>query len=603
MSQAVTTGTWKARLGRVLDLTGRLALPLGVGAVLGYYASDAGMPWLPSFVSALTVLATCALLAIVIGKWLQGTALVETREGIGLRRRVAVLLGLAVLAAGAQLAVYYMRGPSPLTAMSETELDRAWRLDTRQYQIIDDELTALIDRLEGATMFESEHALGAEEEAELLDAWRALYDSAIVLEQTRIFYEDWYRFDPSRAQRRQHVRAFLLSYAAELSLFEKSSRFAALVVANSNAKKFLDVPHAEIGLPADAFSRFRQELHGARDQARVVAGRQYLTFLDTTLHARRDAPGWNADWLWGRIDRNLQMLDDEHLIDTAEISVRADVQGLKRTVRRAWYPAQKEVAELMGDVRVKRVGWYLISDEQYETLRSELEPGDIVITRKNWYLSNLGLPGFWSHAIFYIGDPDTLDDYLDDENVRAWVRETTGRDESFAQMMTERFPVRWARYRRGTDHPYELIEAVGEGVLLNTLPSAGGDYLAALRPRLDKLAKAQAIAEAFTHLDKPYDYDFDFATDHALVCTEVVWRSYRPGPGKTGLDLTLHNVAGRQTLHANEIIHAWADARGTENAQLDFVYFIDVTEDDTQAFVSDEDSLATSYERVKIGLN
>ena len=74
------------------------------------------------------------------------------------------------------------------------------------------------------------------------------------------------------------------------------------------------------------------------------------------------------------------------------------------------------------------------------------------------------------------------------------------------------------------------------------------EYLAALRPRLDKVAKAQAITEAFTYLGKPYDYDFDFATDHALVCTELVWRAYRPREDKPGLDFDLVDVAVAETM-------------------------------------------------------
>ncbi len=40
--------------------------------------------------------------------------------------------------------------------------------------------------------------------------------------------------------------------------------------------------------------------------------------------------------------------------------MRADLQVVKRSVRRTWFPAQKRVAEWMGDVRTRRPGRYLI---------------------------------------------------------------------------------------------------------------------------------------------------------------------------------------------------------------------------------------------------
>jgi hypothetical protein len=120
-----------------------------------------------------------------------------------------------------------------------------------------------------------------------------------------------------------------------------------------------------------------------------------------------------------------------------------------------------------------------------------------------------------------------------------------------------------------------------------------------LRPRLSKVAKARAIVEAFGHLDKPYDFDFDFATDHALVCTELVWRSYRPSEDLPGLDIPLEELAGRRTLPANAIAKLFADEHGRDDAQLEFVYFLDAIEKERRAVVSDEATFLESHARAK----
>ena len=67
-----------------------------------------------------------------------------------------------------------------------------------------------------------------------------------------------------------------------------------------------------------------------------------------------------------------------------------------------------------------------------------------------------------------------------------------------------------------------MIEAIGEGVSFTSLEhSAACDSLAVLRPRLPRAERAQALCRAFHYAGRPYDYNFDFATDSELVCLAV----------------------------------------------------------------------------------
>ena len=215
-------------------------------------------------------------------------------------------------------------------------------------------------------------------------------------------------------------------------------------------------------------------------------------------------------------------------------------------------------------------------------------------------MSNVGLPGFWPHAILYLGEPAKLINYFDTAEVAAYLKGVTGQEITFEQYMSERFGQKWQRYLAGTGQSdYHVIEAIKYGVVMNPLSKACGDYMAAMRPCLDKTVKAQAIITAFTHLDKPYDFDFDFATDNALVCTELVWRCYRPDTTKIGLDLKTVEMGGRQTLPANEIAKYFVQQKGQPEHQLEFVCFIDASEKDEHAFFSEEQSFVQSVERPK----
>lgn len=273
---------------------------------------------------------------------------------------------------------------------------------------------------------------------------------------------------------------------------------------------------------------------------------------------------------------------------------------LRARMHRLWFPAQKRVVEWMGDTKWRRIGRNLIAPEQLEEMGPHLAPGDILLMRKNWYLSNLGLPGFWPHAELYIGGPEKLEAFSIRPEVLAFMTDWTGRKISLTEYLQDEFPDSWETYVAGHDGASHcIIQAISEGIVLSTLKQGTGDYLAALRPRISVAARARAIIEAFGHLDKPYDFDFDFTSDEALVCTELVWRCYRPTPGKEGLRFTLVEIAGRQTLPANEIAGLYVTERHQPDRQLDFVYFLDASEKHQKGFVADEATFVESYERTK----
>ncbi len=598
----ILAGTRRAWWGRFLDALGQLGLPLGIGLVAGFWIADRGVRWLPSMLSTVLLLAAACLLLIGAGYWLRGRAVEESPLGRRVRKRVVVLLALALTALGARLALFWVVQPSPLTQLSETARAEAFAIDSQRYRDYDRALELLVRRLESEPILDvaGDRVLTDEQERLLLDAGAAAYDQAFALDAVRLFWEDWYRFDPSRAERAAHVDSFLLTFASELSLYEKGLRLVRRVTRNPSAVRFLDAPHPERGLPAGAFSRLREQLQGSRDQARVLAGANYREWLARTLAARGEVEARGHGWLWRAIDDHIASIKALQPLERAVATVAGDLTLWRRGLRRVWFPAQQGVAELMGDVRTRRIGWYLIEEPQLDAMAAQLQPGDVLLSRKNWYLSNVGLPGFWPHAILHLGTPEELAAAFDTPEVRAWVRAETGHDEGLPALLAQRHPALWRRYLGGDgDHPYRVIEAISEGVVFNTLPHAAGDYLAALRPRLPSLAKAQAIATAFAHLEKPYDFDFDFATDHALVCTELVWRAYRPAAGKDGLRLPVAPLAGRQTLPANEIAHLYADERGRRDRQLDFVYFLDARERQRRAVVADEVAFAASWRRPK----
>jgi len=49
---------------------------------------------------------------------------------------------------------------------------------------------------------------------------------------------------------------------------------------------------------------------------------------------------------------------------------------------------------------------HLISSENIADIQTQIEPADIFFQRREWYLTNAGIPGYWTHAALYVGSPE-----------------------------------------------------------------------------------------------------------------------------------------------------------------------------------------------------
>ncbi len=589
------------KLGNFLKIAGIALLSSIFTLSAGYYIGDKGMRWFPD---TWYLLLMCLFLGIccLLGSTFIAGPLRTTEKGKRLKKRVFVLSlmmpGIClILFVGCQL-----QKRTPLTALDHGDLETAIAAHLELLETYDKEMESLLGQMHTHPALErtENRPLSLSEETFLRDAWLGLYEYAFGIDQIREFYRDWYRFDISRSQRPRHVQSFLLQYAADVILYDKALRAIDLLKQNPNAVKLLNAPHPESGLGANSFSRFQLDLFGADCHTRIYSSRLYAEWLRHGLNA--DSAAWSGPCLglWETAETRLAILDKMDVIDRSRILLDADLELIRQGASRTWFPLQKGVAEWMGDTRLHRVGKYLIDPPLREALNDRLQPGDILLSRKNWYLSNVGLPGFWPHAILYIGQPEKLAAYFDDPAVTAYLTTLTGENITFAQYMNSRFAQKWLQYQAGNGKTdYHVIEAIKYGVLLNPLEKACGDYLAAVRPKLDKVAKAQAVIQAFAHLDKPYDFDFDFATDHALVCTELVWRSYQPDTHKQGLRFDLVEIAGRKTLPANEIAKCYVQGAENGNCQFEFVCFIDAAEKEQKAYFAAEADFIESVKRAK----
>jgi len=362
-----------------------------------------------------------------------------------------------------------------------------------------------------------------------------------------------------RRAARLHATALILSY-------DLAARFVATFEGKPVAQRKINEAEPRWNLPADTYDTLRYAL-AHREYQRLLARALALepaadappapaNFAPALAQARPRVAAARAGWL------------------TRKLASRADT--LRDVAGLGFYRASSRVSILVGDARLRapRQGRALISPQQLHELRGKLRPGDILIERRNWYLSNAFLPGYWPHAALYVGTAEDLRalGLADDPRVARHLAEFSKPDK--------------------LGHAPAVIEAMSEGVVFTSLDYSAGhaDGVAVLRPRVDDAARREIIARAFDHAGKPYDFDFDFFSSDKLVCTEVV---YRATAGH--VDLPLFDILGRRTLPALEIVRHALTPAGRE--QLQFIALLDGDERRGRAEWADETTLAETLDR------
>lgn len=366
----------------------------------------------------------------------------------------------------------------------------------------------------------------------------------------------------------QRLKSFLVGYASALTLFREAVLFVELFKDKPHSRRKLNEAEPVWGIPPKMYDTIYGNITHPGN-VRLLA--QASDYYDQQLPRVRQL-GLLGDerwaWLPEVVDGHRRYIQERSPSVWAATWEKLGLQ-MRESGYSIVYDAQAFLAKVAGDTKV----WFSpprVPPAEIQKLKDELRPGDILLERRKFYVSNGNgfLPGFWPHAVLYVGTADEL--VQRGLANRPWIVKHL------------------AEYRRpahdGNEH--RVIEAVAEGVVFSSLEeSAGADYVAVLRPRVSEARKDWAIEQAFAHHGKPYDFEFDFFSSDKLVCTELVYRSYGEDYKGEKLHFSLVKMMGRHTYPAVEVVRQFGrewekdktlEKRGDSPArELDFVAFLD----------------------------
>ncbi len=257
----------------------------------------------------------------------------------------------------------------------------------------------------------------------------------------------------------------------------------------------------------------------------------------------------------------------------------------------------ESVGTWLGDTRIHRKS-SLTKQEQIEEMNALLLPGDILVERRDWFLSNFFINEFWTHSLLYLGSPEKAGEYFDNDEETYNYFAARGYH-GFLNYVQIHFPEVYEKWTSGNNG--RLLESTSDGVVLNNFGDSDGylpDHIGAVRPRLRPLEKALALTKALSYYGTPYDFDFDFTDDSRIVCSELVERAYAPQEGASGVNFKLGNMPfGKKGLSPNSIIKQYYQKYRSPRQQLDFVYYIKGDEEKGTSTSASEKELRFSWRK------
>ncbi len=189
---------------------------------------------------------------------------------------------------------------------------------------------------------------------------------------------------------------------------------------------------------------------------------------------------------------------------------------------------------------VWRKGQVTSQAEAMTYLRANLRPLDILVTKSRGRVTGHLIPGWFSHAVVYLGSEADL------RALGVW---------SDPEIRPHLLAIRSGR---------DFVEAVSSKVRLAGIEKAiDADQVAVLRPRLSAAARRQALRAFLAHVGTPYDFRIDAGESDRLYCAELVDHVLKA-------HLPRHMQYGRQVIWPAEMATAALSGRNG----LDFVLYI-----------------------------
>ena len=336
-------------------------------------------------------------------------------------------------------------------------------------------------------------------------------------------HDPWRRRDAPHPDLSLRVLGTALSVAAALELYDSYLTTGALLAAHPQVRKIVDRGDAGFGTPGGQLDGLTRDYLDLARRYRTHDAIAFLNLYKPLLE--KDDPHLN--WLRERFaaSPSARTLKGHWLIPLGEFAgetVNLVQSDLRRLGDAAMGGASQGFGNAVGAVQFRRGKLY--GDPSAEAaVAVVLRPGDILLEKTPFRLTDRFIPGHWGHVAIWMG-------------TAAEARAILGDDPLLAT------------HERRLAEGAGVCEALRDGVQLNPLSRfLDVDDLAVLRCPLVGDELAAHLRRSLRQLGKDYDFNFDVETADRIVCSELVYQVYTGIPWPTGKAL------GRSTISPDQV--------------------------------------------------
>ena len=371
-------------------------------------------------------------------------------------------------------------------------------------------------------------------------------------------YRDYHTYsdDPT-----ENMKALIIGYTSALTLYKYSGILITRNMADEQIVDKLNESYFRSAIPRGSFQTVYSSLTNLENLDELDIA-QELIFREIN-EPRTELNLLRMDPIYGPLLTELEPLHHIHIklreeilsyfvLITPELTNRLRHSSIKKKVEELTKKAGGRL-EALRAVIFTRVGHFqtpgsnplTFTEKEKDHLNSMLQPGDIILTYSEGYMSNIFLPGIFKHGIVYTGIREE------------WLHEDW-----------EKIQISDAQ-KTVIKSNHNIIEAVAEGVVsgsLNTILDTKINRLVVFRPNLTDDEKLNALNTVHSYLGNQYDFSFDFNDAETQVCTELIYRGYNDvGP----LHFELTKLAGTLNMSAEDVCRYAIDS-----GQMDLVTLI-----------------------------
>ncbi len=436
--------------------------------------------------------------------------------------------------------------------------------------------------------------LTIDEQEELKKDWDNFIQTAIASE----YITDKHRYFPQISVFKEtelHAQSFIISYSLYMKKFEYFHKIIEAVGTNNEVRLILNEYSKSFG-EKNSFQSVSERYFATNSFLRRNIGYAYHKITSPDLE-EKISPEYKvlievANNSYKYIFKNLF----SHLTHRSIYYTN----NFNDTITDSWLPIQKTVfVDTIGNIHVGNRTEKFITLDDIATMKKSLAPGDIFVARKNWYASNVGIPGFWTHAGIYTGNLDDMENYFQD--IFPYTKDNITYN-TLTELLHAHYPEVINLYQSHDSQGFlpSVIESETKGTNINSLEySAHVDFFGVLRTNLSKADILESLLRAFSHQGKIYDYEFSLQTKDEIFCSELVFDAFIKTNQKAGITLPTSVVAGKEIVAPQDIVMKFVTENKNTNPELSFVYFLDSKETTGIATIANEQDFIESYSRPK----